>query len=69
MILAGLIFLFDIAQRRLDWLKEPEKKKAGEEIPVPESSPKRERKPKKKESVAPQAAEVLWQSLQKKKRL
>ncbi len=72
MILAGLVFLFDVAQRRLDWLKEPEKKKAGEEkIPVPKTAPKRAKKPGKqeKETASPAAAEVLWQNLQKRKRL
>ena len=69
MLLAGLLFLFDAAQRRLDWLKEPPKKEAREEIPGPAKAPKRERKPKKPEPEAPQAAEVLWQNLQKKKRL
>ena len=69
MILAGLLFLFDVAQRRLDWLKEPEKKDAREEIPAPAKAPGRGRKPRKPEAEAPQAADVLWQNLQKKKRL
>ena len=68
-LLAGLIFLFDVAQRRLDWLREPEKKEAQEE-----KAPKAEKvkKAKKKPEQAPQqekAADVLWQNLQKKKRL
>ena len=67
MILAALIFLFDIAQRRLDWIREPAEKPAAEKKP--------ERKEKKKPEMAekteqgPQAADVLWQNLQKKKRL
>ena len=69
MILAGLVFLFDVAQRRLDWLKEPEKKKDAGEAPVSRTVPKREKKKKQPEAEAPQAAEVLWQSMQKRKRL
>ena len=67
-LLAGLLFLFDVAQRRLDWLKEPEKKETPAEAPKAE-------KPEKKKKKAPQAqpqekaADVLWQNLQKKKRL
>ena len=69
-LIAGLLFLFDVAQRRLDWLKEPEKK---EEKPETEKElPKREKK--KAEKVKPEkpqekAADVLWENLQKKKRL
>ncbi len=69
-LIAGLIFLFDVAQRRLDWLKEPEKK---EEAPAEEEV---REKPKKKKTVQPKpekpqekAADVLWENLQKKKRL
>ncbi len=68
-LLAGIIFLFDVAQRRLDWLREPERKEAREE-----NAPKAEKakKAKKKPGQEPQqekAADVLWQNLQKKKRL
>ena len=69
-LIAGVIFLFDVAQRRLDWLKEPEKK---EEAPAEEEV---REKPKKKKVVQPKqekpqekAADVLWENLQKKKRL
>ena len=68
MLLAGLLFLFDVAQRRLDWLREPEKKETAEETPKAEKP----KKAKKKPEQAPQsekAADVLWQNLQKKKRL
>ncbi len=68
MLLAGLLFLFDVAQRRLDWLREPEKKETAEETPKTEKP----KKAKKKPEQAPQsekAADVLWQNLQKKKRL
>ncbi len=71
MLLAGLLFLFDIAQRRLDWLKEPEKKKETGGAPVSEAAPGHEKKAKKPqpEAEAPRAADVLWQGMQKKKRL
>ena len=67
-LLAGLVFLFDVAQRRLDWLREPEKKEPRAEE-KPAEQPK---KTKKKPEQAPQqekAADVLWQNMQKKKRL
>ena len=69
-LIAGLLFLFDVAQRRLDWLKEPEKK---EEIPVQETEPQkpknRKADEKKQEKPQEKAADVLWENLQKKKRL
>ena len=68
-LLAGLIFLFDVAQRRLDWLREPEKKEEPEaEKPA---KPEKKKKPEKKQPEKPQekAADVLWENLQKKKRL
>ncbi len=68
-LLAGLVFLFDVAQRRLDWIREPAKKEAREKIPAPEKAPRKEKKPEKPEPEAPQAADVLWENLQKKKRL
>jgi hypothetical protein len=67
-LLAALLFLFDVAQRRLDWLREPEKKEEKEEVPKAEKP----KKTKKKPEQTPQqekAADVLWQNLQKKKRL
>ncbi len=70
-LLAGLLFLFDVAQRRLDWLREPEGK---EETPPEEKETKavKQKKAKKKPEPAPEekkAADVLWQQMQKKKRL
>ena len=69
-LIAGLLFLFDVAQRRLDWLKEPEKK---EEKPAQEETPVKgkKKKPDKLQPDKPQekAADVLWENLQKKKRL
>ena len=72
-LLAGLLFLFDVAQRRLDLLKEPEKKETAEADTVQEIVPEKPKKKKQKkpEQEAPQekAADVLWENLQKKKRL
>ena len=67
MLLAGALFLFDIAQRRLDWLKEKEKK--AEEPRKKAAAPEKTRKEKQKEPPQQQAAEVLWENLQKRKRL
>ena len=69
-LIAGLIFLFDVAQRRLDWLKEPEKKEAAPAEKEVSEKPKK-KKPDKPKQEKPQekAADVLWENLQKKKRL
>ena len=67
-LLAGLIFLFDVAQRRLDWIREPEKREQSAAAAAAEKP----KKAKKKPEQAPQqekAADVLWQNMQKKKRL
>jgi Mg-chelatase subunit ChlD len=67
MLLAGFLFLFDVAQRRLDWLKEKEKN--------PEEAPREKRKKQpqtdkeSKKEPPRQAAEVLWENMQKRKRL
>ena len=67
MLLAGFLFLFDVAQRRLDWLKEKEKN--------PEEAPREKRKKQPqtdkeaKKEPPRQAAEVLWENMQKRKRL
>ncbi len=67
-LLAGLVFLFDVAQRRLDWLREPEKKEPrAEEKPV--EQPKKTRKKPEHALQQEKAADVLWQNMQKKKRL
>ena len=69
-LIAGLLFLFDVAQRRLDWLKEPEKK---EETAAEDTDPRKPEKRKtdetKKKEPQEKAADVLWENLQKKKRL
>ena len=69
---AGLLFLFDVAQRRLDWLREPEKQEAEQKPAEKETA--RSAAKKKKETPAQaktqeKAADVLWQNMQKKKRL
>ena len=72
-LLAGLLFLFDVAQRRLDLLPEPRKKEEPAHPAEQETLPA---KPKKKNTETPKqeppkekAADVLWENLQKKKRL
>ena len=69
-LLAGLLFLFDVAQRRLDWLKEPVKKETvpGEEA-VPDKPKKKKTEPPKQEKPKEKATDVMWENLQKKKRL
>jgi hypothetical protein len=67
--LALLLFLFDVAQRRLDLFREPAKKEAEE----PVKKPAKEKKPKnakqKPEQEAPAAADVLWEQMKNKKKL
>ena len=68
---AGILFLFDVAQRRLDWLREAEKKepKAMQEAAsIPVKTKKTKKKPKQ-EPPQEKSADVLWENLQKKKRL
>ena len=67
--LAILLFVFDVAQRRLDLFREaPEKAEKEEKLQKEHSGKKAERKPKQEEQ-APDAADVLWQSLKNKKRM
>ena len=66
--LALLLFLFDVAQRRLDLFREPVKKETEETVkPVRE----KKQKPKKKEpeKETPAAADVLWEQMKNKKKL
>jgi hypothetical protein len=66
--LALLLFLFDVAQRRLDLFREPVKKEIEETVkPVRE----KKQKPKKKEpeKETPAAADVLWEQMKNKKKL
>lgn len=68
--LAMLLFLFDVAQRRLDLFREPAKKEEKEtaEKPVREKK-KPAKKTGKPEKEAPAAADVLWQQMKDKKKL
>ncbi len=68
MLLAGILFVLDAAQRRLDWIREPEKKKAARET-VPVKAREKEKKKPEQGPEPEKAADVLWQNLQKKKRL
>ena len=68
---AGILFLFDVAQRRLDWLREAEKKEpkaVQEAASIPVKTKKTKKKPKQ-EPPQEKAADLLWENLQKKKRL
>ena len=69
--LALLLFLFDVAQRRLDLFREKVKQEAaGEEQPKPvQEKKKRVQKEKKAEPEAPAAADVLWQQMKNRKKL
>ena len=69
MLLAGILFLFDIAQRRLDLFRDPDKSTSRtdrEEAKQPET---KAAKQPTKQPEQPQAAQLLWQNMQKKKRL
>jgi hypothetical protein len=72
-LLAGLLFLFDVAQRRLDLLPEPRKKeepaRPAEQESVPAKPKKKNTETPKQEPPKEKAADVLWENLQKKKRL
>ena len=66
--LALLLFLFDVAQRRLDLFREPLKRETEETVkPVKE----KKQRPKKKEpeKETPAAADVLWEQMKNKKKL
>ena len=66
--MAMLLFLFDVAQRRLDLFREPAKKETAEEPkPVKAVKPKTEKK--KPEKEAPAAADLLWEQMKNKKKL
>ncbi len=67
MIAAAALFLFDIAQRRLDWIRDPAGKQPAEPGPAKEKKPRKKKEEKPEQQ--PQAADVLWENLQKKKRL
>jgi uncharacterized membrane protein len=68
--LALLLFLFDVAQRRLDLFREPAADKAeeaGRQVIKEKKQPKPDRK--KPESEGPSAADLLWQQMKDKKKL
>ena len=69
--LALLLFLFDVAQRRLDLFREPVKADKKEEAKPQADKEKKPQKPAKKkpESDGPSAADLLWQQMKDKKKL
>ena len=67
--LALLMFLFDVAQRRLELFRENDKTEMAETAVKPVREKKPKQSAKKPEAEAPAAADVLWQNMQKKKRL
>ena len=66
--LAGLLFLFDVAQRRLDLFRETAKKEEAEEA-KPVKDRKRKAPKKEAEKEAPAAADVLWEQMKNRKKL
>ena len=67
--MAMLLFLFDVAQRRLDLFRETNEINIKEEK---EGSKRKEKKHSRKpaqEAQAPDAADVLWQSMKNKKKM
>ena len=66
--LALLLFLLDVAQRRLDLFREPAKQEKAEAV-KPEKAKKQKAKKKEAEKEAPAAADVLWEQMKSKKRL
>ena len=67
--LAAALFLFDVAQRRLDWWKEPVRDQQADKAPPKPAKPTKTPKSKTKEPPQPEAAQVLWQNLQNRKKL
>ena len=67
--LALLLFLFDIAQRRLDLFREPAREETEEPAEKPEKKKKQQRAKQKPEREAPAAADVLWEQMKNKKKL
>ena len=67
--LALLLFLFDVAQRRLDLFREPAKKEAEEPVKKPAKEKKQKNAKQKPEQEAPAAADVLWEQMKNKKKL
>ena len=67
--LALLLFLFDIAQRRLDLFREPPAKEEAPAETAPVKEKKQKQAKKKPEPEAPAAADVLWEQMKNKKKL
>ena len=69
--LAMLLFLFDVAQRRLDLFREPARRETAEEAgPKPaKNREKRKTEKKKPAKEAPAAADVLWEQMKNRKKL
>ena len=67
--LALLLFLFDVAQRRLDLFREPVKADTPEEEKAKPEKEKKRKPAKKPETEAPAAADVLWQQMKNRKKL
>ena len=68
--LTMLLFVFDVAQRRLDLFREaPEKAAEKEDKPQRKAEKKKTVKKAKPAEQAPDAADVLWQSMKNKKRM
>ena len=69
-VLALLLFLFDVAQRRLDLFRDPVRQEATDKNkPEPARGKKRGTEQKKTEKEAPAAADVLWAQMKHKKKL
>ena len=69
-MLALLLFLADVAQRRLDLFREPVRNETGEKPePKPGRIPKRKPEKKKQDRETPAAADVLWEQMKNKKKL
>ena len=67
--LALLLFLFDVAQRRLDLFRETVKTETAETAVKPVREKKPKQAAKKQEAEAPAAADVLWQQMKNRKKL
>ena len=68
--LAILLFVFDVAQRRLDLFREaPEKAAEKEDKPQRKADKEKPAKKAKPAEQVPDAADVLWQNMKNKKRL
>ena len=70
--IALLLFLFDIAQRRLDLFREPPERPETAAEETVKAAPEKRTRPEKKrkpEAEAPAAADVLWEQMKNKKKL